>query len=33
MFTVNYFLVIDNILINNDVFLVSDFMNLKIKST
>jgi hypothetical protein len=33
MFTVNYFLVIDNILINNDVLLVSDFMNLKIKST
>jgi hypothetical protein len=33
VFTANYFLVEDDVLIDNDVFSVTDFMNLKIKLT
>jgi hypothetical protein len=33
VFTPNYFLVEDDVLIDNDVLSVTDFMNLKIKST
>jgi hypothetical protein len=33
VFTPNYFLVEDDVLIDNDVLSVTDFINLKIKST